>query len=143
MDILDVLKSRLPDGLEIVSVKDKPYCTKYYIKFHIGNIDIDGELPKAVPLGKENDVVDSAIRPTMANYYWQCGKIEEAQKWLTPVKLGDKVSKPRKAKKDSQYSVKLDSETERKLEKYCQRYAITKEEAIIKAVNILFEIENK
>lgn len=141
MDILDVLKSRLPEELAIASVKDNSYRNKHKIKFHIGDMELEGELQKAVPLGKENAVVDSLIRTTMAAYYAKQGNLEDAEAWLfNKRKL---KSKTVKAKKNSEHVVKLDAETEEKLEEYSSYYGISKEEAIIKAIHILLECENE
>lgn len=43
--------------------------------------------------------------------------------------------------KQSRFSIRLDAETERKLEEYCQKHSISKGEAIRRGMHLLFDKE--
>ena len=66
MTMLDILKERLVDGLEISKVKEKP--SKYEIVFSIGDLTEKSELPKSCAPGRHNHVVDTTIFNAMAAF---------------------------------------------------------------------------
>ena len=50
------------------------------------------------------------------------------------------VGRPKAEKpKDSRFSIRLDAETERKLEEYCREHSISKGEAIRRGIHLLLE----
>lgn len=52
--------------------------------------------------------------------------------------MSPKIGRPKVDKpKDIRYSVRLDSETEQKLQAYCEEHNITKGEAIRKGIHLL------
>lgn len=55
---------------------------------------------------------------------------------IPPKKMGrPKAEKPKEIK----YSIRIDEETEHRLERYCAKYSITKGEAYRKGLNLLLE----
>lgn len=54
--------------------------------------------------------------------------------------MSPRTGRPRAEKpKDIRYSVRLDEETERKLQAYCETHNITKGEAIRQGIHLLLE----
>lgn len=54
--------------------------------------------------------------------------------------MSPKIGRPKAEKpKDIRYSVRLDIETESKLQKYCQTHGVTKGEAIRQGLHLLLE----
>ena len=52
--------------------------------------------------------------------------------------MSPKMGRPKAEKpKDIRFSIRLDIETEQKLQKYCKEHDITKGEAIRKGINLL------
>lgn len=50
------------------------------------------------------------------------------------------AGRPRAEKpKDVRYSIRLDAETERRLQAYCDQYSVTKGEAIRRGIHLLLE----
>lgn len=78
--MLNTLKERLPEGLEIKKVKEKP--SKYEITFLIDGKDIKGELPKTCTPGKQNSVADYTIINVMVMNAMKNGDMETAKMWL-------------------------------------------------------------
>lgn len=78
--MLNTLKERLPDGMEIKKVKEKP--SKYEIIFLIDGKDIKSELPKTCTPGMQNRVADYTIFGAMANCAMNNGDFETAKMWL-------------------------------------------------------------
>ena len=84
--MLNTLKERLLDGMEIKKVKEKP--SKYEITFIIGGKDITGELPKTCSPGCQNKVADQTIFNAKAKNAIILGNFEEGKMWL------DKITNP-------------------------------------------------
>ena len=54
--------------------------------------------------------------------------------------MSPKTGRPKAEKpKDIRYSIRLDEETEQRLQKYCEENGITKGEAIRKGIHLLLE----
>lgn len=78
--MLNTLKARLPEGLEIKKVKEKP--SKYEITFQIDGREIKEELPKACAPGCQNRVADHTIFNAMTKNAISNGDMETAKMWL-------------------------------------------------------------
>lgn len=78
--MLDVLKDRLIDGLEIVKVKETN--NKYAITFRFEDNEAKAGLPKSCSPGAHNKVADSTIITVMSNIYIKCGDYTKAKEWL-------------------------------------------------------------
>ena len=78
--MLNTLKARLPEGLDVKKVKEKP--SKYEITFLIDGRDIKGELPKTCTPGCQNSVADLTIFNVMARNAMNNGDMETAKMWL-------------------------------------------------------------
>ena len=78
--MLNTLKARLPEGLEIKKTKEKP--SKYEITFLIDGKDIKGELPKTCTPGCQDRVADLTIFNVMARKAMESGDMETAKMWL-------------------------------------------------------------
>lgn len=78
--MLNTLRERLPDGLEIKNVKEKP--SKYEITFMIDGSEIKSELPKTCMPGMQNRVADHTIINAMAMNAMKKGDMETAKMWL-------------------------------------------------------------
>ena len=78
--MLNVLKARLLEGMEIKKVKE--WKSKYDITFLINGKEVKAELTRYCALGYENSVVDSLMFNTMARVALDSGDIEAAKMWL-------------------------------------------------------------
>ena len=78
--MLNVLKRRLIDGLEIVEVKETN--TKYKIKFAYEGDKATAELPKACLPKCHNEVADYTIKTAMSTIYFNRGDYAKAKEWL-------------------------------------------------------------
>lgn len=78
--MLNVLKERLLDGMEIKKVKEKP--SKYEITFLISGGEIKEELPKTCTPGRQNHVVDHTIFNAMCKAEIEKGNYQAAKCWL-------------------------------------------------------------
>ena len=81
--MLNTLKERLPEGMEIQKVKEKP--SKYEITFAIDGKGITGELPKTCAVGCQNRVVDLTIFNVMARNAINNGDLETGRMWLDKI----------------------------------------------------------
>ena len=69
----------------------------------------------------------------MSRINYNIGVTKMEVKWLS-----QKVGRPKAENpKDIRYSVRLDAETEIKLQKYCEEHGITKGEAIRQGIHLL------
>lgn len=80
MTMIEILKERLLDGMEIKKVKEKP--SKYEIAFLISGGEIKGELPKACAPGCQNNIVDNTIFNAMCQAEIEKGDYQAAKAWL-------------------------------------------------------------
>ena len=78
--MLNVLKARLLEGMEIKKVKE--WKSKYDITFLINGKEVKAELTRYCAFGYENSVVDSFMFNTMARVALDSGDIEAAKMWL-------------------------------------------------------------
>jgi hypothetical protein len=78
--MLNVLKERLLDGMEIKKVKEKP--SKYEITFLISGGEIKEELPKTCTPGMQDRVVDHTIFNAMCKAEIYKGNYKAAKDWL-------------------------------------------------------------
>ena len=78
--MLNTLKDRLPKGLEIKKVREKP--SKYEITFIIDGMDIKAELPKTCAPGMQSRVADHTIINAMAMNAMKNGDMATAKMWL-------------------------------------------------------------
>lgn len=78
--MLNTLKERLLDGMEIKKVKEKP--SKYEITFLISGGEIKEELPKTCTPGRQDHVVDHTIFNAMCKAEIAKGDYQTAKDWL-------------------------------------------------------------
>ena len=81
--MLNTLKKRLPEGMEIKAVKEKR--SKYEITFLIRGGDIKEELTKTCPPGNQNYFVDCVIFGAMSKACINSGDYSEGKKWLDKI----------------------------------------------------------
>lgn len=81
--MLNVLKERLVDGVEIKTVKEKR--SKYEITFSIRGAEVKEELTKSCPPGNQNYFVDCAIFGAMSKACINIGDYNEGKKWLDKI----------------------------------------------------------
>lgn len=78
--MLEILESRLIDGLEIVKVKETN--SKYTITFRFGDDEARADLPKSCAPGAQDKVADSTIITAMSSIYINRGEYAKAKNWL-------------------------------------------------------------
>lgn len=78
--MLNVLKERLLDGMEIKKVKEKP--SKYEITFLIDGKEYKEELPKTCAPGCQNRVADHTMFNVMCAVEIGKGNMQAAKSWL-------------------------------------------------------------
>lgn len=81
--MLDVLESRLIDGLEIVKVKETN--SKYTITFRFGEDEAKADLPKSCPPSAHESVADNTIITAMSSIYFNRGDYAKAKQWLDKI----------------------------------------------------------
>ena len=81
--MLNTLKERLQDGMEIKKVKERP--SKYEITFLIDGKEYKGELPKTCAPGYQNRVADHTIFNVMCAYEIDNGNMQAAKSWLDKI----------------------------------------------------------
>jgi hypothetical protein len=84
--MLNTLKSRLLDGLEIKKVREKP--SKYEITFLFGGIEYKTELPKTCAPGAQDIIADHTMFSAMAAFALKKGDLESAKMWLNKYAIG-------------------------------------------------------
>jgi hypothetical protein len=84
--MLDVLKGRLVDNLEIVKVKETN--SKYTITFRFGGDEAKAELPKSCSPGNHGAVADASIITAMSSIYFKRGDYAKAKEWLDKLCTG-------------------------------------------------------
>lgn len=83
MEMLEILKGRLPEGLEIVKVKNKGSQTE--IKFSYDGLEVTSWLLKTCAPGRAENVCDSTVCGAMMNAALKRNDLEMAKFW------GDKL----------------------------------------------------
>lgn len=81
--MLNTLKERLLDGMEIKKVKEKP--SKYEITFLISGGEVKGELPKTCAPGSNNIIVDQTLFNAMCQVAIAKGDYQVAKGWLDKI----------------------------------------------------------
>ena len=84
--MLDVLKGRLIDGLEIVKVKETN--SRYTITFRFDGNEAKADLPKSCSPGAHDAVADTAIITAMSSIYFNRGDFAKAKEWLDKIITG-------------------------------------------------------
>ena len=84
--MLNTMKKRLQEGMEIKKVKEKP--SKYEITFLIDGMEIKGELPKTCAPGAQDRIADGTIFNAMCQAAIVNGDIESAKMWLNKITPG-------------------------------------------------------
>lgn len=82
-DMLNTLKERLLDGMEIKKVKEKP--SKYEITFLVDGIEYKSELPKTCCPGMQDRVADHAMFNVMCAVAIKKGDMAAAGMWLDKI----------------------------------------------------------
>ena len=80
MEMLEILKGRLPEGLEIVKTKNKGSQTE--IKFSYEGLEVVSWLPKTCTPGAAEYMCDSTLYGAMANVYMKRGDFDTAKFWM-------------------------------------------------------------
>ena len=80
MKMVDILKKRLVDGLNITSFKETN--TKFTILFEYQGDKAKADLPKSCAPGCHNEVVDNTIITAMSTIYFNRGDYQSAKEWL-------------------------------------------------------------
>lgn len=138
MTMLDILNRRLPECLTIANYKEK--TNKFIVTFLYNGNEINGEVPKNCTPGKEKEICDFTIQTVMTSYMLNSGDLEGAKIWKDYALSRKKMGRPKSNNpKEIKYSIRTDEETEKRLERYCAEYNITKGEAYRKGLNLLLE----
>ena len=82
MEMLDILKGRLPDGLEIVKVKNRSGNSQTEILFSYEGTEAKGWLPKTCTPGRAENCCDFLTYGVMAQIGLQRGDLVMAKGWL-------------------------------------------------------------
>lgn len=80
MDMINVLKKTLQNGMEIIKYKE--LSNKYKITLGYKNMESSCELQKTCAPGKEIDVCKKTIDTAVSSMYINVGNFNEAQLWL-------------------------------------------------------------
>lgn len=81
--MLNTLKERLLDGMEIKKVKEKP--SKYEVTFLVNGKERKTEIPKTCTPGMQNRVVDHAMFGVMCAAEIDNGNLQAAKAWLDKI----------------------------------------------------------
>ena len=81
MEMLEILKTRLPEGLKIVKVKDRLGASQLEIFFEYEGTKARGWLFKACVPGKANYICDFIICTVMINVCLERNDLETAKFW--------------------------------------------------------------
>lgn len=82
MEMLEILKARLPEGLKILKVKDRPGCSQMEIQFEYDGTKANGWLFKACAPGKAEAICDFSICAVMMNICIQRNDLEATKFWM-------------------------------------------------------------
>ncbi len=81
--MLNTLKERLLDGMEIKKVKEKP--SKYEITFVVDGTECKEELPKTCAPGAQDIIVDQTMFTAMCTVAFKKGDMESVKMWLDKI----------------------------------------------------------
>lgn len=79
MTMLEIMKERVPAGVDIINVAEKP--SKYELILFVDGEKVSCWVPKACTPGSAETVVDFAICTTMIGLYLERGDLKNAKKW--------------------------------------------------------------
>ena len=79
--MLDILKKRLPEGLEIIKVKDKASASQMQIWFSYKGVEKAGWLYKTCAPGCENKICDQTIASAMLGVALKLKDLSMADYW--------------------------------------------------------------
>lgn len=82
MEMVEILKGRLPEGLEIVKVKNRSGRSQIEILFRYDGVEFPSYLHKTCTPGCENEVCDNVIFAVMAAVAMKQNDFEKAGYWL-------------------------------------------------------------
>lgn len=133
MNMLDILKERLPENLSIVSYKEKP--SKFLVLFDYRGDRFNGEVPKTCTPGRESEVCDFSIQTAMTTMCLNKGDLEEVMKWKDYAKTAKKTG----SVKGVSRGVYTGEELENRLLRYCEKEGITKDEAYCRGIELLLQ----
>lgn len=81
MEMLEILKGRLPEGLEIVKVKNRSGSSQIEIKFSYKGTEAIGWLWKTCAPGKAEDICDFTVCAVMMNVGLMLNDLEMVKFW--------------------------------------------------------------
>lgn len=79
--MLDILKERLPEGLEVVKVKDKASASQIQITFSYKGLESISWLYKTCAPGCENKLCDQTISSAMLGFALKSRDLQMADYW--------------------------------------------------------------
>lgn len=82
MEMLEILKGRLPEGLEIVKVKNRSGRSQSEILFRYDGVEFTSYLHKTCTPGCENAVCDNVIYSVLTAVAMKQGDMEKARYWM-------------------------------------------------------------
>ena len=82
MEMLEILKGRLPEGLEIVKVKNRSGRSQTEILFRYDGVEFTSYLHKTCAPGCENEVCDNVICGVLMAVALKQGDMEKAKYWM-------------------------------------------------------------
>ena len=80
MTMLDIMKGRLPEGLEIAAVKER--TSRFEIAFTCKGEQVKGYLPKACQPGYGEKIADFTICAAMMEVGLRTNNMEMAKDWM-------------------------------------------------------------
>lgn len=79
--MIDILRERLPEGLEIIKVKDKASASQIQIFFSYEGAESTNWISKTCVPGYQNRLCDKTIASTMLHYALQRKDLKMADYW--------------------------------------------------------------
>ena len=81
MEMFEIMKTRLPEGLEVVKVCNRTGSDQMKIRFSYGGQEIDGWLRKTCTPGFEKKNCDFTICTTMISLALERHDLPDAKRW--------------------------------------------------------------
>ena len=82
MTMLEIMKERLPEGLEIKKVQNRSNANQIKIWFTYEGLEVIGYLPTTCIPGAAEKVADFTISAAMMEAHMRKGDIEGARAWM-------------------------------------------------------------
>lgn len=82
MEMFEIMKQRMPEGLNVIKVKDDPHANRMQIWFSYDGLEVTGWLNKTCIPGMETNVCDFTICTAMMNVALLKKDMNMAQVWL-------------------------------------------------------------